>query len=295
MAQTNSLYTLMTEKIIEAVKAGGDKWVAPWKSLGRHGLPCNMNTKKPYRGMNSLMLSVMGTRAGYTSNQWATFKQIATAGGMVRKGEKSTQIVFFKPFKVKDKTSGNEKTIPYAQFYNVFNVQQASGLKIETPAPLEPVAVIAEAEKVFADYLQASGVTVGYGGDSAHYEIERDHIQLPERGQFKSSEDFYMTAFHEATHSTGIEKRLDREGFMNRGKEFYSREELVAEVGASFLAAHVGMSDKPTDNSVAYLKGWLSRLQDNPLMLSQACSQAQKAVDFILNGAACEVGGASEA
>jgi antirestriction protein ArdC len=282
----------VTAKIIEQLRQGVVIWHKPWKSVVQ--LPTSLTTGKPYRGVNVFLLGFTAELAGYSSPFWGTYKQIAERGGQVRKGEKSTDVVFWKIL-FKETENGNgeavTKKIPFLRSYNVFNVDQADwpegSKKPEgdvTPSDVDPIEA---AEQLAGEYL-ATGPSLNHGGDRAYYRPSTDSVQLPHLEAFGQAESYYSTLYHELTHSTGHESRLKRTGiaegtFGPFGSAVYSTEELVAEMGAAILCAHAGIEQTATvEASAAYLQHWLNVLQSDDKLIISAASAAQKAVDRIL-------------
>lgn len=279
-----SVYETVTEKIVAQLKAGVVPWHKPWSASFQP--PRNLRSGKAYRGINVILLSLQG----YASPYWLTFKQALDLGGNVRKGEKGTQVVLWKRTEVatseEERAEGGRDTklIPLVRFYTVFNVAQCDGLKVpEVSTARNDRQPIAEAQAIVAGY---QGPEVRHGGNSACYLPLHDRISMPEAGAFDSMEHYYSTLFHELSHSTGHKNRLARPGIVNFdtfGSHQYSQEELVAEMGAAFLAAHSGINGEALqDNSAAYIAHWLEKLQNDPRMVVQAAGQAQKAADLIL-------------
>jgi len=277
-----------TNKILEALKADIVPWQQEW--TGNTGLPTSLATGKLYRGVNVFTLWLTGAAAGYASNLWGTYRQIQERGGQVRKGEKSTEIVFWKIIEKKVDGEDKVKKIPLLRLFHVFNIDQADwaeGARLPAVPERTQVDPIEAAEALLADYL-AGGPSLAYGGDKAYYKPGADHIQMPARDDFTSAEAFYSTLYHEASHSTGHSKRLSREGiaqgtFGAFGDKVYSQEELVAEMGAAILCAIAGIEQKATlDNSAAYIAHWVKALSDDHSLIIKAASAAQKAVDLIV-------------
>jgi antirestriction protein ArdC len=279
-----------TNKIIAALKAGTVPWHKTWKSNGSSDLPTSLSTGRPYRGVNVFTLWLTGVAAGYTSNLWGTYKQISERGGQVRKGEKSTEIVFWKIIEKTD-GEGKVKKIPLLRLFHVFNIEQADwteGAKLPQVAePVEGADPIEAAEALVAEYL-AHGPSLSQGGDKAFYRPATDHVQMPQFADFVSAEAWYSTLYHELTHSTGHDSRLKREGiaqgtFGAFGDKIYSNEELVAELGAAILCAIAGIEQAATlDNSASYLAHWVKALEGDSNLIIKAASAAQKAVDRIV-------------
>jgi antirestriction protein ArdC len=280
-----NVYEIITERILEKLEQGTIPWQRPW-SAG--GCPQNLVSGKEYRGVNVWLLGSQD----FSSPYWLTFKQAESLGGTVRKGEKGTPCIFWK-FLARDTentVTGETETkqIPLIRFYNVFNVQQCDGIshkrleaQAEEPAPFNPIEA---AEAIVTSYPDAPSISQD-GRGSAYYRPATDSIHMPERETFNSEAHFYATLFHEMTHSTGHESRLARPGVSNPiryGSHQYSQEELVAEMGSSFLLAEAGIdSDSLTDNSAAYVASWLKALKNDPKLVVLAAAQAQKAVDHI--------------
>ena len=285
-------YADVTARVLEALDAGTVMWQQPWRAAGYNG-PINIDSNRRYRGINVFLLDFTAIEKGYSSNRWGTYRQIAARGGQVRKGEKSTEVVFWKILKKEDKVDGEtvEKKIPMLRTYNVFNEEQAdwdpeTDRRREVPvrADVDPVEA---AEAVLAEYL-ATGPAVRHGGDRAFYRPGADFIQLPHIGDFDNAEAYYSTKFHEVTHSTGHSSRLAREGvadgnFGAFGDAVYSKEELVAEMGAAMLCGIAGIDQAATiPATAAYLAHWRDALQGDNKLIVQAAAQAQKAVDLVL-------------
>lgn len=262
------------DKIVAKLESGVIPWRKPWKGSA----PRNAKTNRPYNGINRILLSL----TDYEDGRWATFKQLQELGGNVKKGEKGTQVVFWQMFtREKD---GKEETIPYAKFYTVFNIAQTEGIEWTTEGKT-PECAIDEAELIWTNYDNRPSIS--FGGEIACYSPVNDAIKMPPKSAFNNTEEYYSTLFHEAIHSTGHQTRLNREGITNPihfGTETYSLEELIAELGASFLCAESGINNT-LDNSAAYIKGWLKALKDHPKALFTAASSAQKAFDWIKGNA----------
>jgi len=276
-------YETITERIVEQLEKGIVPWKKEWNGAGGNGLPRNFQTGKPYRGVNILSLLC----SEYSSNKWMTYKQAQELGGHVRKGERGTPVVYWNTPKVIDKDSGDEVERGFCKIYFVFNVEQVDGLALTLPFSLLQFNPIEAAETIATRYLTRQGPTLEHGGFQAFYHPSRDHIQMPERGYFKNEHGYYATLFHEMAHSTGHVSRLDRESEQTKPAPFgspdYSREELIAEFGASFLCGEAGIAtDAVIANSAAYIDGWKRRLKADSTLVVMAAQRAQKAADCIL-------------
>lgn len=280
-----SSYEQITDRIIQQLEQGVAPWHKPWAVYsGAPTAPRNLISQKPYRGINAL-LTLMSP---YASPFWLTYKQATSVGGHVNAGEKSTPICFWKFGKDEQQEPDGEittKTWAMCRLYHVFNYEQCTipGLKLDlTPAPGKTFDPIPECERIVAGFV---GPEIRHAGDRAFYTPSRDAVTMPRRESFDGAEEYYNTLFHELTHSTGHKSRLDREGISQMhffGDPVYSREELVAEMGAAFLSGHCGIECKTLNNSASYLDSWIRVLRSDSKLVLVAAGQAQKAADLIL-------------
>lgn len=278
---TNDLYELVTEKIVAKLEKAGS-----WKKLWDCPAPLNMNGRL-YHGINWLLLS----SDDFELPVYGTFNQIRQNGGQVNKGEKSTIVVYWDKFLPEPEDGKVQKPRFFLKFYHVFNVCQAhfdelGHEKINALAKVKEQnnLPLVEAEKIVAGMPDAPSIDAGKS-DRAYYVPALDIIKVPDMKYFTSSDEYYATVFHEMVHSTGHAKRLDRfkDGDPDDSrKEKYSKEELVAEMGASYLSA-VARLNHDIDNSAAYIKGWASHLKDNPQWIVWASKRAVDAANFILD------------
>jgi antirestriction protein ArdC len=276
-------YERMTERIVGLMEQGTVPWHKPWKVST--GLPRNLVTKKPYRGINPFLLMAMG----YDSPHWLTFRQAIQLGGSVKKGEKACPVVFWKPMEVTDKESNEAVKIPLLRLYFVFNVVQCEGLK-NIPAEDASSFAVTEAAEIVSGMPQQPPIKLGM--KQAYYSPSSDTVGMPVPKRFDSEEAYHAALFHELVHSTGHEKRLKRQSIMERngfGTDPYCKEELIAELGSAFLCGHAGIVERTIDNSAAYLESWLKRLKEDKTLIVYAAAQAQKAADFILGRTSKEV------
>jgi len=285
-------YEEITAKVLAALNEGTVMWHKPWHTTG-DSFPVNIDSNRRYRGINVFLLDFTAMQMGYGSPRWGTYRQIAARGGQVRKGEKGTEVVFWKILKKEQEIDGEkqEVKIPMLRFYTVFNEDQADWdpendrrRPVAERVERDPVEA---AEEILAEYL-ATGPDVRHGGDRAFYRPGGDFIMLPHIGDFDSVEAYHSTKFHEVTHSTGHTKRLAREGIADGtfgafGDPVYSKEELVAEMGAAMLCGIAGIDQAATiPETAAYLAHWRDALQGDNKLIVQAAAQAQKAVDLVL-------------
>lgn len=289
---SNKVYAIVTENIIKMLDAGVVPWRKPWKSRGG-SLPRNA-WGRPYRGINVFILATQAAFKGYRSSFWLTMKQVNERGGRVTTGEHPTLVIFWTTFEVEDKTAkSGKKRVPVLRYFNVFNLDQTTGVKLtkrqadeQVPEPETEHGPIEDAEAIIGTYLASDNAPKfdERKSDRAFYVPKDDSIVVPSRTQYDDVAGFYATVFHEFSHSTGAESRLNREGvnnFDHFGSGQYAAEELVAEMGAAYLCAEAGI-DNTLPNSAAYISNWKSRLQDDPTLIVKAAGKAQKAADFIL-------------
>lgn len=306
-----SSFSKVNEAVIEGLKRDGLKWFKPWRMAdGSLYAPLNYATRRQYSGVNRMLLTAIARAEGYESGEWATYKAISEAGGQVRKGEKGTGIVYWnRSFKVTEtgKWYPNERAVIKAGFklpqdlqnkklseawslisHTVFNIQQADGIESKATGEVQNPEHISvpQADSVYNNYPNKP--TLAHGGDSAHYVPVRDHVQMPKPEAFVDTASYYKTLFHELVHSTGHKSRLNRDTLTkvnSWGDELYSREELVAEIGAWYLTGLCGLEPKDSElNSQAYINGWIKNLEDKEREAVYAIGQATKAVEHILEG-----------
>jgi antirestriction protein ArdC len=222
------------------------------------------------------------------TGEYLTYKQATEAGGSVRKGEKSEIVVFFKPYPVKDTdASGQEitKVIPLLRYHNVFHISQCDGIEPKyKPEEIKEFDPIVEAESLKDEYIAREGIAyTETTGNRAFYSPSKDAVQLPDRGQFEDVSEFYSTMFHELIHSTGHEKRLNRiTKDSHFGNQEYSKEELVAEIGAAAILNKLTIeTPRSIKNNTAYVGSWLKALQNDSKMIVYAAGKAVYAVKLI--------------
>lgn len=280
------VYTRVTARIIESLEQGVRPWLKPWSSghTGGRITPPLRHNGTPYKGMNVLLLWGEAMDKGYASPIWMTYKQAAELGAQVRKGEHGSLVVYAdKLTRTEQNERGEdvERSIPFMKGYTVFNVEQVDGLPAHyysKPEPKgEPLQLIEEAEEFFS----RTGARFLHGGDRAFYAPARDHIQLPPADAFKDAESYAATKAHELIHWTGHESRCAREFGKRFGDSAYAREELVAELGAAFLCAALGITPEPRDDHAAYLAHWLKVLTEDKRAIFSAAAHAQRAADYL--------------
>jgi len=281
------VYQIVTDKIIKALEEGTIPWKKPWSGNGvRHA---NFVSKRPYHGINTILLSL----SGYSQPYWLTYKQASSIGAQVRKGEKGSMVVywnFFESEKVLPNGEVEKKTIPFLKYFTVFNIEQCDNIEMPEEEKTDKVFnPIEEAEMVVQNYSDKPRIDELLS-DRAYYSPATDHIVTPKREQFNSEESFYATLFHEMIHSTGHESRLKRVFGSGFGTEKYSKEELIAEMGSAFLCNHVGILPSVEGNTASYISSWLKVLKDDKRFVVSAAGMAEKATEYILGNTDKEEG-----
>jgi antirestriction protein ArdC len=272
---STKVYEIITDQIVKALEAGTVPWRKPWRTMG--DAPKNLVSGKPYRGINIFMLAFQRWGSPY----WLTFKQCRDRGGRIRKGEHGTPIVFWKTFDDKEKTDKNGKPVKrwMLRYYKVWNVEQTEGIDYPKPEMIEHDP-IPECVAVVDGWDGKPEIV--HGGGRACYSNRDDRVTMPELGRFDEPAEYYSTLFHELGHSTGHEKRLNRDMSGCFGSRPYSVEELCAEMIAAMICGHCGIETKTLDNSAAYIATWLGRIKGDPKLVVTAASKAQKGADMIL-------------
>jgi len=271
MKEKINVYEIVTNKIIEQLEQGVIPWRKPWTNVNA----VNWVTQKPYRGINTMLLQ---------PGEYATFKQIVDAGGKVKLGEKSQIVVFWKWIDKENEETGKPEKIPFLRYYRVFEINtQVEGLQSKRENASFEHNPIEEAEAVVKSYINCP--TYSFNSGDAYYLPPMDHINVPPMKDYKNIDEYYCTFFHEMVHSTGHKSRLNRPGIIEKasfGDEIYSKEELVAEMGASMLCAISGIDSSTIQNSASYISSWLRVLKGDSRLVVQAAAQGQKAADYIL-------------
>ena len=285
---SNKVYKIVTDQIIELLKQGTVPWRASWSG---NFVATNAVSNKRYRGINPFILNLAALKYGYTDNRWLTFKQARSLGGHVKKGEKSVRVVFWKLVDNGDENGDEADTVqefPILIYYSLFNVSQCENLAIEVDERREQsdIEPIAEAESIVALMPNPPKISNGL---RASYDYSLDAVTIPPAHLFEDVEEYYSTLFHELVHSTRHATRTGRDTKIHKGQhdERYSKEELVAEMGAAMLCGIIGIEKQTIQSSAAYIQSWLTKLQNDDKMVIRAASKAQKAVDFIL-GVDCD-------
>lgn len=286
----NKVYQMVTDRIVEQMNKGVIPWHKPWHLAGSaEEVAINYVSRKPYSTLNQWILMEPG--------EYLTYTQIKALKGTIKKGAKSRFVVFYTnvPYeKMNEETGEMERhTYPLLRYYNVFRLADTEGIKSKIKKAdldvLDEIPRCDEADAAILDYV-ASQPTLTFQNDipsdRAYYSPAKDQVVVPMPVQFTESAEYYSTAFHELTHSTLIESRCNRkqDGAISFfGSKDYSREELVAEIGAAMLCSNFGVdTDKAFRNSIAYLQSWASNLKNDPKAIVFAASRAEKAARYIL-------------
>ena len=284
---SRDVYAEVTDKLVAAIEANPGDPTMPWHRGGANAVPRNALTEQEYQGVNILNLWVVGQVAGFTSNFWGTYKQWQALGAQVRKGEKSTPVVFYK--QVVKRSEGGEdedsETIRILKYSTTFNADQVDGWQPPTAVAVAPPL---ERLEVVDAIIAGTGARIIERGASAYYHTGTDTVHMPDPERFfdtrsgSRTENFYAVLLHELTHWTGHPSRCARDMRNRFGSEAYAMEELVAELGAAFLCARLGISPTPREDHAQYLANWLKVLKSDKKAVFTAAAKAQAAVDYIL-------------
>jgi antirestriction protein ArdC len=273
-SRLTSLYDQVTSKIVAELEAGAIPWTKPWKHRATGSLmPQNFATGRPYSGINIPILWAAAIEGGFSRHQWVTFKQALALGGKVRKGEHGTMVVFTKKLRVGE--DEDERLISILRTYFVFNVDQLDGVpERDLELPPEP-ARMDKAE----DFIAATKADIRIGGGQAAYIPSLDCITIPPLAAFRDAGSFYATLLHEGAHWTAAKNRLNRDLSNRFRTRAYAAEELIAELTAAFLCAHLGIEGEL--RHAGYIEDWIALLSDDSRAIFTAASKASQAADFL--------------
>lgn len=278
------IHTRITNQIIAQLEAEVRPWVQPWKTGAPVSRPLR-HDGTPYSGVNILLLWSEAAARGFTASTWMTFRQALALGGHVRKGERGAMVVYANQIIREEADEAGkpvEQRIPFLKAYTVFNLDQIDGLPeryaLQPQPTINPEVRIGAAEAFF----RACGADIRHGGGSAFYATGPDFVQMPAFESFQDAQSYYATLGHEMIHWTRHSSRLDRDlGRQRHGDEGYAREELVAELGAAFLCADLGLAPEPREDHAAYIASWLQVLRDDRRFIVSAAAHAQRAVAWL--------------
>lgn len=287
----NDVYQIVTDRIVSQLEQGVIPWRMPW-SGGFNGA-VSYTTGRPYSFLNQMLLGESG--------EYLTFNQVKALGGNIKKGAKSRLVVFYKPLVLKSKDTGDsvssdgktdehQRIIPMLRYYHVFHIKDTEGieskLKQQDERHHDPIA---EADSAADEYVSRNAPLrlIITSSNNAFYSPSDDSVTVPELDQYDVKEEFYSTLFHELTHSTMTKERCDRkqpEGFSFFGSHEYSKEELVAEMGAAMSLKRLGIDcEKAFRNSVGYIQSWLKQLRNDRKFEVWAAGKAEQAVKYMFN------------
>ena len=285
------LYSEISDRIIEQLEKGIIPWKKPWSGVSTGAI--SHETGRPYSLINQMLLSKPG--------EYITFAQCKKEGGRINKGAKARVVVFWKVYRrekldaagtVITDADGNPVTVgvPVLRYFQVFHIDDCTGIKPKFDnKPARIADPDAAADAALADYIRRENISLEQTiSDKAYYSPTFDLIHLPMIEQFEDTAEYYSTAFHEATHSTGHKTRLNRfeesTAAAAFGSESYSKEELVAEIGAACVLHELGLETPSSfKNSAAYIQSWLRALKNDKRLIISAAARAEKAVKLILN------------
>ena len=275
--KTDDYARRIADQFIAAMQEGPERWKASWKQ-GTFAQPYNAVSGKGYHGGNVMALVLQQREKAYTDPRWLTYKQAEGLGCHVKRGEKATQIQFWKKIDQLDTESGELTQRGMAKYIPIFNAQQVEGL-----APLIEQVQRPEIERLerAEQLLQDSGIRIEFDAPGRpHYNPRTDSIHLPPREDFLSQEGFYATAFHELSHATGHESRLGRDLTGGFGSEEYAKEELRAEIASLMIGERldIGMD---VANHQSYVANWVQVLQDDPKEILRAAADAEKIMAYL--------------
>lgn len=285
MAKNDFIHEMIANKVIAQLENGIVPWRKPWNS---NTMPRSIDGHY-YRGINAFILAT----SQFTSPYWMTLRAASRHGGQVKEDEREnhTTVIYWRMLRIRDDATDEVKTIPYLQYYRVYNWEQTENVR-EPKGGAFPNLNTESADLVYDErhnrasevarrYLNNNGPALTHGGDEAWYRVNTDHVQVPAIEDFSSLDEYYSTLFHEFGHSTGHPSRCDRKLGNYFGSHAYGLEELVAEMTATFTCSEAGIVST-FDNSAAYLAGWIKNIKEDPKSLVNAGSRAQHAFDRIM-------------
>ena len=282
---TAEIHRMIADQAIKAMETSGTAWVKSW-STSSGQMPTSMSTGRNYQGINLVILGLARAAGGYGSHEWGTFKQWRSREANVRKGQKATTVILYKPIQITDKVTGEDKTIGMLKTFSVFNADQVDGY--ETPAIVDAVDHTKLAQpNTLADQLASrAGCDVRFNDPtSAFYAPMFDFVNMPRATQFATPVDYAATLLHELAHWTGHKSRLDRKFALTNGSKDYAKEELVAELASAMMCGSLGITPAPREDHAKYLANWMQRLKDEPKIIFSAAAKANQAAEWIFDAA----------
>jgi antirestriction protein ArdC len=287
-APKRDIHAEITGKLIATIEADPGKPTMPWRRSGKPlFMPENALTGNAYNGINIVSLWLSAECAGYSAPIWATYRQWSELGAQVRKGEKSSLVVFYKEYETdpnpEQAYDDGKRRVARASY--VFNAAQVDGYALpDAPLPLGPIERLEAVDR----FVAATGARIEHGGERAFYRPSTDHIQMPDEALFcgtdtmTRTEGYYATVTHELTHWTAAPTRLGRELGKRFGDAAYAAEELVAEIASAFLCAELGITEgAPRADHAQYLSQWLKLMKDDSRAIFAAAAKASEAVAYL--------------
>jgi antirestriction protein ArdC len=274
-----NIYENITNKIVEAIEKGLDDFQMPWHRKSH--MPRNGITGTEYAGINVLILWAASIEHSYDKALWATYRQWNEINAQVKKGEKSTSIIFYQKLENEDDA---DKPNFVLRSYSVFNVSQVLGVEDN----ITPSSSPRRKDDIDA-WISSTGVHIVHGGDMACYVPKADLIRMPHLTSFIGTncsspiDSYYSILFHELTHWSGHESRLKRDLTNRFGSQNYAIEELIAEFGSAFLCARIGLSQEPRADHAKYIQSWLKALKSDHKALFICASKAKIACEYLLD------------
>lgn len=288
----------LAQKFVEALQTDGLHWKKGWMCLGA---PINGGTKRAYHGINAFVLSLIASMNGW-GRRWYTFNQISDPKGYLhknqewklQKGSKATYVEYWYPYDTVQKKMitwaehkqllkngrDEEEFLIRATFTAVFNESQIDGV----PKEALPESDLTEVADIILKMAENMSLDIQYdGGDQAYYRPSNDTLHLPDPKRFHSQMELNATALHELAHATGHVTRLNRNIKNCFGSDAYAYEELVAEMTSCFMSIRLPEleDEECLKNHQAYVKSWISGLQDQPKILSDAIRDAMAAAGYL--------------
>jgi|JI10StandDraft_1071094.scaffolds.fasta_scaffold184552_3 antirestriction protein ArdC len=291
------IYATITQSVIAAMETATGEYTCPWHTPAASQSPRNAVSKHYYRGANVISLWIVALKFSFEHSLWATYKQWQQIGGQVRAGEKGTQIFFYKRLEVTDRKSeqGDTKIIPLVRHCTVFNIAQVDGVEVPASAPR---AQLFEPSPEIDTIVSATGIAIKHiAGSGAFYLPSEDLVVMPSQDSFVGTdtstafESYYSVLLHECVHASGATHRLSRPLTTDRSTDAYAFEELVAELGAAFACARLGISASPRADHAQYIKHYYEILKSDSRAIFKAATAAAAACDFLLSSTAQELVG----
>ena len=304
---------------LEEVKAS--EWKKGWiGGNGYQGMPQNMNGRT-YSGTNSLFLFMHTAMNNYAAPIYLTFLQKEKEGLRLNKGAKAMPVVYW-DWNIKDaegkkvsltdyrSMSKEERehceARPFLRSFRVYNIDQTNMKEVnkekydklvaqfQSPKVADTQGMYKNAalDRMFEHQEWLCKIHCDKPSAGAFFNPTHDFIVIPQKEQFKIGKtesdiykdgmEYYSTALHEMTHSTGTAERLNRNMEGRYGDPKYAKEELVAELSAAMVGNTMGFDKRITDNSAAYIDGWLHTLREEPRFIMSVMADVNKASNLIL-------------